>query len=233
MLGPPASQAADYFGRKWLLVIASIFGFIGALILSRANTMGQAIAGQSISSILYIGQPILFAVGSEILPRKFRPIAQGGLNAAGAVGAMVGILGGSALTKASISGWRTYWYIVAAMLAVSAVLLAVLYRPPPRPLQKSLTLKEKLGRLDWVAYLLLAIGLVLFTMGLSWGLNPYPWSNAHVLGPLLVGAAFFIALVVHQTFFKKDGLVHHDLFKKDRNFAVALGCFFADGIIFW
>lgn len=195
--------------------------------------MGQAIAGQTISSVSYTGQPILIAVASEILPRKFRPIAQGGLNAAGALGAIVGILGGSALTDNHLFGWRVYWYIVAGAFFVSTALITVLYRPPPRPLQKSLTLSEKVARLDWTAYVLLAIGLVLFTMGLSWGNNPYSWASAHVLAPLLVGAAFFAGLIVHQTFIKKDGLIHHDLFKKDRNFALALGCFFADGIVFW
>ena len=232
VLGPPASQAADFFGRKWLLVISSLFGFVGALILSRANSMGQAIGGQVVSSVLYIGQPILIAVGSEILPRKFRPIAQGGLNIAGACGAIVGLLGGTPLTSSGLYGWRNYWYIVAALLGASSVIMAALYNPPPRPLQ-SLKLMDKLARLDWTAYVLLTIGLVLFTIGLSWGDNPYPWSDAHVLAPLIVGFCFFTGLIVHQTFFKKDGLIHHDLFKKDRNFAVALGCFFADGMIFW
>ncbi|KAK5954684.1 hypothetical protein OHC33_004408 [Knufia fluminis] len=233
VLGPPASQAADYFGRKWLIVISAVFGFVGALILSRANSIGQAIGGQVVSSVLYIGQPIVIAVGSEILPRKFRPVAQGGLNAAGAAGGISGLLGGAALTSNSLYGWRNYWYIVAALLGASAIIVAVLYNPPPRPLQKSLSMKEKLGRLDWIAYVLLAICLVLFTVGLSYGNNPYPWTNARVLAPLIVGFCFFVGLIVHQTYLKKDGLIHHGLFKKDRNFAVALGCFFADGMIFW
>lgn len=233
VLGPPASQAADYFGRKWFLVAAGGFGFVGSLILARANSMSQAIGGQVVSSILYIAQPILIAVASEILPRKFRPMAQAGLNGAGALGGIVGLLGGSALTANHLYGWRNYFYIGAALMGVSALILAGLYNPPPRPLQKSLTTKEKLSRLDWVAYFLLAAGLSLFVMGLSWAYNPYSWSNAHVLAPLVIGACLFLALVVHQTWLKKDGLVHHDLFKKDRNFAVSLGCFFVDGMIFW
>jgi len=195
--------------------------------------MGQAIGGQVISSVMYIGQPLIFAVGSEILPRKLRPVAQAGINAAGAAGAIVGILAGGALTSASLYGWRNYWYMVTTLLGVSAIIIGILYNPPPRPLQRSLTVREKLARLDWIGSILLTIGLVLFTIGLSWGDNPYPWSDAHVLAPLIVGFCFFIGLIVHQTYFKRDGLIHHDLFKKDRNFAVALGCFFADGMIFW
>lgn len=162
--------------------------------------MGQAIGVQVISSVLYIGQPILFAVGSEILPRKLRPVAQAGLNAAGAVGAIVGILAGGALTSASLYGWRNYCYIVAALLGASVIIIGILYNPPPRPLQRSLTLREKLARLDWIGYILLTIGLVLFTIGLSWGNNPYPWSDARVLAPLIVGFCFFIGLIVHQTY---------------------------------
>lgn len=195
--------------------------------------MGQAIGGQSVSSIQFMSQCLLTAVASEIWPRKYRPAAQGGLNAAGAAGAIAGLLIGPALTTDHLFGWRVYWYIVAGLLGISALLIVTLYNPPPRPLQKSLSTREKLSRLDWTGYFLLCIGLVLFTMGLSWGLNPYPWSSAYVLAPLLVGACFFVALIVHQTFFKKDGLLHHDLFKKDRNFAVALGCLFVDGIVFW
>lgn len=233
VLGPPASQAADYWGRKWFLVVGSGVGLVGALILSRANTMGQAIAGQVVLSVLYIAQPILIAVGSEILPRRLRPSAQAGLNAGGALGAITGLLGGSALTSSGLFGWRNYWYIVAALLGASAATLATLYRPLPRPLQTTLSFREKIARLDWVAYALLASGLTLFTMGLSWGDNPFAWTDAHVLAPLILGGVLFAGLVAHQTFVKKDGLVHHDLFKKDRNFALALGCFFADGMIFW
>ncbi|ETN42313.1 uncharacterized protein HMPREF1541_01467 [Cyphellophora europaea CBS 101466] len=233
VLGPPASQAADYWGRKVFLVFGSAIGLIGALILSRADTMGQAIAGQVVLGVLYIAQPILIAVGSEILPRRLRPLAQAGLNAGGALGAVTGLLAGSALTANSLFGWRSYWYIIAALLGTSAATLVFLYRPLPRSLQQTLPFREKLARLDWIAYSLLPSGLTLFTMGLSWGDNPFPWTDAHVLGPLILGGGLFLALIAHQTFVKKDGLVHHDLFKKDRNFALALGCFFADGMIFW
>lgn len=182
---------------------------------------------------MYISQPILTAVASEILPRKFRPSAQAGLNLAGGLGAMTGLLAGSALTNGHLYGWRNYWYIVTALMGASAIIIGVLYNPPPRPLQISLTTSEKLARLDWVAYFLLASGLTLFTMGLSWGDNPYSWSNVRVLAPLIIGACLMIALVGHQTFLRKDGLVHHDLFKNDRNFAIGVSCLFADGMIFF
>ena len=195
--------------------------------------MGQAIGGQVISSVLYIGQPLLIAVGSEILPRRLRASAQAGLNAMGGLGGIAGLLCGSAFTAHNLYGWRNYWYITVALTGFSAITIAALYNPPPRPEQRELSMGAKLKSLDWTGYALLAAGLILFTMGLTWGNNPFSWSDAHVLAPLIVGLVIFGAFIAHQIYLKKDGLIHHDLFKKDRNFALALGCFLADGIVFW
>ncbi len=45
VLGPPTSQAADYWGRKWFLVGLSACGTIGSIVISRSNTIEMAIAG--------------------------------------------------------------------------------------------------------------------------------------------------------------------------------------------
>jgi MFS family permease len=41
VLGPPVSQAADYWGRKWFLVILTSFGAVGAIIVSRATSVSM------------------------------------------------------------------------------------------------------------------------------------------------------------------------------------------------
>lgn len=193
----------------------------------------MAIAGDCVSGIAFGCQPLIYAVSSEILPRKYRPAAQGIANIAVAGGALFGLLVGSALVKASMEGFRTYFYITAGASALSAVVVFFLYDPQPRPLQKSLTFKEKLQRLDWVAYVLLATGIVLFSMALTWSDNPFPWTDAHIIAPFVVGSLLLVLLGLYSTFIKRDGLVHHDLFKKDRNFAIAIFCLFIEGITFF
>ena len=232
-LGPPASHAADYFGRKWIFVGSAVFGLVGAIVFARANSFGQVVAGQTISAVFFISQPILIAIASEILPRKWRPVAQGGLNAAGGLGGVVAFLGGQSLIDSSPDGWRKVWYVVTALMGASGVIIAALYWPPPMPLERTMTTGHKLKRLDWIGYVLLAFSLTLICMGLSWAESPYPWSNAHVVATIVVGGVLLIALIVHQTFFQKHGLLDHDLFKKDRNFAIAIAAFCLDGMIFW
>jgi hypothetical protein len=194
--------------------------------------MAMAIAGQVVLGLAYGSQPLLYAVISEILPRKYRAAAQGGITASGAAGAIVALLGGSAMIRDYHEGFRAFWYMVAALLAVSAVICAVLYNPLPRPLQKSLTMSQKLKRLDWLGYTLLAIGVVLFVVALSYADNPHPWRSVYVLAPLLIGSAFIGGLIIQQII-KKDGLFHHELFRGDRNFAIALFIMFVDGMAFF
>jgi MFS family permease len=233
VLSPPVSQAADYWGRKWFLVGLTACGCVGSIIVSRSTSIGMAIAGFTIGGISFGAQPLLHAVTSEILPRKYRPLAQGTVNTSAALGAIIALLMGGSLTRNSHpEGFRTYWYIGAAIYAITAAICAVLYNPPPRKLQVSLTRKEKLRQLDWIGYTLLAAGLVLFCIGLSWSQNPYSWTNAHVLATFLTGVILSLGLILYEWYFKRDGMFHHGLFG-DRNFAIALGCVFVEGLIFF
>jgi len=92
---------------------------------------------------------------------------------------------------------------------------------------------EKLRKLDWIGYFLLASGLVLFCIGLSWSQNPYAWTDAHILAPFLIGVALVFGLVVYETKFKKDGMFHHALFLNGWNFPIALLCVFVEGLSFF
>ncbi|CAI0643160.1 unnamed protein product, partial [Colletotrichum noveboracense] len=86
---------------------------------------------------------------------------------------------------------------------------------------------------DWVGYALLSSGLVLFCMGLSWSQNPYPWTDAHTVAPFVVGCALCAALALYETRFKTDGMFHHGLFRRGRNFPIALVCVFVEGLVFF
>jgi hypothetical protein len=197
--------------------------------------MNMAIAGEVIGGLAFGVQALLHAVMSEVLPRKWRPYAQGTATFCAGLGGLVGLLVGGAMTRyGNYDGFRNYWYMTTALYTVSTVLCFLLYNPPVRKSQLGRTHAEKLRLLDWTGYVFLASGLVVFCMGLSWSQNPYGWTNAHVLAPFLVGLCVMIGLVVYETKFKKDGMCHHGLFSIHRwNFTIALWCAFVDGIAFF
>lgn len=44
-LDAPITQVADYWGRKWFLVVLSALGFVGATMVTRAQNVALLIAG--------------------------------------------------------------------------------------------------------------------------------------------------------------------------------------------
>ncbi|CAK7242067.1 MAG: hypothetical protein STHCBS139747_003544 [Sporothrix thermara] len=233
VLSPVMSQAADYWGRRWVLILLTLCGVVGSIVVSRANSIGMAIAGFTITGIAYGAQPLLHAVASEVLPRRYRPWAQGATNLSAALGGVVGLLAGGAMTRnGNAEGFRNYWYLATAVFAVATLLTATLYTPPKTDKEINFTTREKLAKLDWIGYALLSSSLVLFCMGLSWSQNPYPWSDPHTSATFAIGLALLIALVAYETWAKTDGMIHHDLFIH-RNFAIALGCVFVEGLVFF
>ena len=191
--------------------------------------MGMYIAGFCVGGLGFGSQGLFLAVVSEVLPREMRSWGQAGANFVNAFGSIFALSLGGYLVEANREGFRTYLYITAGIYALSVALVALLYDPPPRELQITLTFKQKIRSLDWIGYLLLAGGTVPFCLGLSWGYNPYSWSDAHVLGPFLVGGVLLIILLVYAWRLKKDGLFHHHLFRH-RNYVISLVALATEGL---
>ncbi|KEF57072.1 uncharacterized protein A1O9_07262 [Exophiala aquamarina CBS 119918] len=232
-LSIPISQAADYWGRKPFLTICTFLGFVGSIIISRANTVNTVIAGITVSSVSYGAQALLHAVISEVLPRKFRSFAQAAVNVSSSLGVIVGAyMGGALVRNGHPEHFRIHWYVTAALYGTSTLVTALFYNPPPRELQVLLSTSQKIHQLDWLGYVLLIVGLVMFCLGLSWYQYPYAFDDAHVLAPFVVGLAFMLALVIHQWVLKKDGMFHHDLFQH-RTFPIVSFCSFCEGLSFY
>ncbi|CAH0022090.1 unnamed protein product [Clonostachys rhizophaga] len=229
----PVSQMADYWGRKWLLAVLLAVGFAGTIVISRAQNIATVIGGFVLVGINYGCQPILFAVPSEVLPRNMRPLAQATISISSSIGGYLGlIIGGALLRYNNLENYRIYFYIVAAFFGMSFLGVVFFYSPPPREDQVAFGLKEKLGKLDWVGYILIASGLTLFCIALAWSDNPYSWTDAHTLAPFILGIVLIIASIFYEWRIKIDGIANHAIFAH-RNTAIALLAMFLDGVSFF
>ena len=233
VLSPAVSQLADLWGRKWVLVLCAFTSCVGSIVASRAQSMGTVIAGFTIIGLGCGSQSTLHAVASEVVPRSKRPLAQATVNIGNLIGTILALCMGSALLRGdNVNNYRVFMYITAGIFALATCGLTFGYKPPPRELQVVLSNSEKLGRLDWLGFLLFTPGLVLFCVGLSWSRNPYPWSDARVSATFVVGVCLILSFAIYEWRFKKDGFLHHDLFKK-RNFALGALTVFAEGLSFF
>ena len=249
-LSPAISQAADLWGRKWLVVGFTVAGAVGCLIVSRADNFGTLIAGQCMpyhSTQAYISADLVTAIGalpagvqclihaiaSEIMPRKWRTIAQAATATAGGLGGVVGALLSGGLVRTDPTNWRIFFYIIVGLYVASFLTIVFLYNPPPRELQTTLTQQEKLARLDWIGNALFIPGLVLFGFALTSSTGIYPWKSAKIIAPLVVGAVLLILFILYEWLVKKDGMLHHGVFTNGRNFPLVFGLFFMEGLVFF
>ena len=172
LLGIPVTQAADHWGRRWFLIVPTFCGVIGSIVLSRANSMNMAIAGEAIASISYGAQPLLHAVASEVITHRNRTAAQATISIGQGLGGILALLAGAVMTTNHPAGFRNFWYMTAGFYALGVIGVFFAYNPPPRPTQLNATLTEKLRRLDWVGYAFSTCGVVLWVVGLEWAENP-------------------------------------------------------------
>jgi hypothetical protein len=140
---------------------------------------------------------------------------------------------GGALVRTDPSGFRTYFYITAGLYALCVAIIIWLYCPPVRELQQQLTHRQKLARLDWIGYAFFFPGLVLFCFALTSSSGVYPWKSAKIIGPLVVGASLLIAFGLYEWKGTREGMLHHDLFSRGRNFALAEAIMLVEGLVFF
>ena len=76
-IGPVLSSASDVFqARKHILLVGCALGVIGCAIVPGSDTIYRMIAGQTIKGFGYATTPLLYAIPSEILPKRWRPSKQ-------------------------------------------------------------------------------------------------------------------------------------------------------------
>lgn len=232
-LNPPLSLAVDHWGRKWILTAGTAIGFVGCIIISRAQNLDALLGGFSLIGLSAGPQSSAYAVASEIVPRKYRAAVQAALNLSISVGSTISILAGGALLRnGNLENYRIFWQIAVASFGLATLGLGFGYNPPKRELQKTLTHFERLKKPDRTGIALVTSGFLLFTLGLLWSKNPYPWSDVHVLAPFIIGCALIIGFIVHQWFFKRDGIAHHALFE-NREFPLSLAIIFTEAVAFF
>ncbi|KEF56703.1 uncharacterized protein A1O9_06892 [Exophiala aquamarina CBS 119918] len=231
-LGPPLAQAADFWGRKWFLVVCSACRFIGAVVISRAKNIGVLLVGFAILSISYSTQALLTAVASENITRQMQPLAQESLIFAGCSGGAIGLLmGGKLLQHGNLPNYRIYFYVLAAVYGVATLGCLLCYNPPRRELQL-LPLKDKLRGLDCVGYVLFSPSLALFCIALAWAENPWPWSNYWVHTPLIICFVAMGLFMLYEWKGRKDGIFHHGIVR-NRNFALSAIGIWVEGFTFF
>ncbi|KAL2845308.1 major facilitator superfamily domain-containing protein [Aspergillus pseudoustus] len=201
IISPFAGPLADLFGRKVVTLAGVASTMVGMIITASTPNaagflVGQVFAGMGIA----IQELMAIAAIVEIVPTKYR-----GYYIALVVTSFLPFAPGSlyGVLIAQRASWRYCACLIACWNAVTLILVAAAYHPPPRPNAAGLTRAQLLRRIDIPGGLLMAAGLVLFLIGFNWGGQAYPWSSARVIAFLTVGLALLLIFVAYEFFLAK------------------------------
>lgn len=192
VLSPIVGRLSDVLDRKYLAAIPPLIAFVGSIVCAKAQNMSTLIGGGILIGVTLATIAIVQAIPSEVLPLKYRALANGFAFLGGAVGGLVGVLGAGAVTNANPSGWRDIFWMQAAFHGATFAGLMLFYHPRKSDYPK-MTLKEYIWACDPIGSTLFIISTTMLLLGLNWGGGEYSWSAPRVIAGLVVG---FVALVL-------------------------------------
>ncbi|KAI0174462.1 fungal trichothecene efflux pump [Pestalotiopsis sp. NC0098] len=196
---PFVGSMSDLLGRRYVALMGASFIVIGMIICSTAKDMNIFIAGMVFAGVgAGINELTALAATSELAPTSKRGIYVGALIFT-IVPFCPSVLWGQLI--AYYSSWRYVGLFCALWAFIGLVLTAVFYFPPPRSNSDGLSQREVLKRIDYVGGFASISGMILFMAGMQWGGYQYPWSSAHVIAPLVLGAALLVVFVVWEAKF--------------------------------
>ncbi|KAB5566058.1 major facilitator superfamily domain-containing protein [Coniochaeta sp. 2T2.1] len=232
VLSPIVGRLSDVLDRKLLATVPPMLAFAGAVLSAKATSMNMLIVGGILIGITLSTISIVQAIPSEILPLKYRPIAQGLAGMGGTVGGLIGALGAGGMTNANPGGWRWIFWTQAIFHGLTSLGLFAFYWPPKVERPK-LSVKDIIWACDPIGSGLFVSSATLILLGLDWAGGAYAWSNPHVAAPLTIGLVLLVLFGIYEWKGRSDGLIAHIFFQSNLNFALSNFAFAVEGWIFY
>jgi EmrB/QacA subfamily drug resistance transporter len=188
-------RISDIFGRVRLYNLGFLIFAIGSILLWLTPGTGNTGAVELIVFRLIqgIGSGFLFANSTAIITDAFpadqRGFAMGINQIAAILGSVIGLILGGILSYFS---WRLV-FLVSVPVGVVGTIWAYLM------LRETATIRAH-QKIDWAGNITFAVGLTIFLLGITYGIEPYGnspmgWGNPLVIGMLVGGAALLAAFV--------------------------------------
>ncbi|KAJ6622019.1 major facilitator superfamily domain-containing protein [Mycena sp. CBHHK59/15] len=232
VLSPVVGRLSDVLDRKYLAGIPPLIAFVGSVMSAKAQSMAILIGGGVLIGATLSTIAIVQAIPSEILPLKYRALANGFAFLAGSFGALVGVLGSGGVTNLNPSGWRNIFWMQAAFHGMTAVGLLGFYWPPPSD-YPPLSARQLIWACDPIGSLLMTAGTTLLLLAFDWAGGTFAWRDAHVLGPLVTGVVLLIFFGLYEWKGRSDGIIAHVFFERGPNFGLSVFAFAVEGFVFY
>ncbi|KAH8799180.1 major facilitator superfamily domain-containing protein [Xylogone sp. PMI_703] len=228
-LQPTAGKIFQYFSLKWsYLIFLGLFELgsllCGVAVSSNMLIVGRAVAGLGASG-LFSGALTIIA---HTVPLETRPIFIGIVASSSQIANVLGPLVGGALTQHTT--WRWCFYINLPCGAVTASILFFFFHPPKR-VRSSMSLREKLGRVDIPGLAIFVPGILMLLLAIEWGGSKYAWHSATIIGLLCGSAGTLAVFMAWQWHQQSEASIPPKIFLQRTVFTSSLSSLFTFGSI--
>jgi EmrB/QacA subfamily drug resistance transporter len=205
-------RISDMFGRVRLYNLGFLIFAIGSTLLALTPSTGNTGALELIIFRLIqgVGSGFLLSNSAAILTDAFPANQRGralGINQiAGIAGSFIGLIVGGILAAIN---WRLVFLVSVPVGIVGTIWAYTMLR-------ETATIREH-QKIDWLGNVTFALGLTIFLLGITYGIEPYGgspmgWSNPLVIGAILLGIVLLAAFVWIELHVD-DPMFRLDLFK--------------------
>ncbi|KAI0706358.1 iron permease [Earliella scabrosa] len=218
---PLIGNLVSAFGRKPALIAFIVVFAIGSAISGAAQNMNMLIAGRAIQGFGGGGCiAITEIIYADLVPLPLRGKYQGIQASVWALACAIGPPIGGAL--ADSGAWRWLFFLNLPLCGI-AIVLTLLFLRVYTP---KASLAEKLAQMDWTGIIVMIGSTVSILLAITWGGLTFPWSSAHVLAPLTIGALGILIFFVLEMFWLKGPTVPRFFFTNRTTFSGYMGTFF-------
>jgi len=197
---PIMGRVSDVYGHGRIYLFSLVVFIVGSVLVALANNL-QWVVGARIIQAIGGGAvvPIAMAIAGDIFVGKNRAIALGIIGAAVEAGGALGPFYGAAL--AQFWGWRWIFWINLPISLIVILVVVLFLSPSPRTQ----------GKIDYLDGFLLAVGLALFSLGISQQ-SGYPYFWLYILC-FLAAAFLFFTFFILRVVRVSDPLVKLSMFR--------------------
>ncbi|KAI7827454.1 drug resistance transporter, EmrB/QacA subfamily, partial [Gamsiella multidivaricata] len=216
---------SDIFGRKIMILFASVTFMVGSAGAGGANSMTMLIVFRAIQGLGGSGLlSIVLIIISDIFPLEERPKYQSIIWSVFGVSSVIGpLLGGVFVQQVT---WR-WCFLINLPLGVVTIASVLLFLRLPFKRQ---ALREQLARIDYLGTLLIIVAVICLLLPITWGGTTYAWNSAVII-VLFCVAAVLIAVLMWVESRAVEAIIPPRLFL-NKTVAVLFGVNFLTGIAF-
>ncbi|KAJ7631431.1 ABC transporter [Mycena polygramma] len=222
-------QLLRIFPAKWVLV-TSIFLFeLGSLLCGVSQSVGQLIAGRTISGVGAAGIYVsMFQVLAQVTRLEDRARLFGVFGAVFGLSSIIGPLIGGAFTDHVT--WRWCFFINLPVGGVSLVAVTLLLKASP-PLGSDPTkrswpeIRRQVAHLDFLGATLVAGAVTSLVLALQWGGNTKPWDDTAVIICFVLSGVIAGVFVAWEIYLGEQAMTPMSIMHSKSIYAILGFCF--------